>query len=270
MMRPVDNLIRKLKPGWTRRLSSLLDARYERFAPLEMLPAPSGGQLVVIAAHPDDESIGCGGLVAAWRAGGGTVTVCVLTDGAAGDPALRDPDLPAAERSDLAATLVARRRAETEDALAVLGAQAVWFDGTDGSLAGDVDRIAGALGRHLRQNAPDAIAAPFPADRHADHAAASRILAATDLAGTLPVFGYEVWSPALANAVLDITDWADAKWAAIACHRSQTATTDYAAALRGLATYRAVSAGLGADRYAEAYWKTTLAQYRGMTRAMTV
>ena len=44
------------------------------------------GDLLVLAPHPDDEVIGCGGLIAAHRALGSAVYVVVMTDGGKGDP----------------------------------------------------------------------------------------------------------------------------------------------------------------------------------------
>ena len=52
--------------------------------------------------------------------------------------------------------------------------------------------------------------------------------------------GYEVWSPLVANAVMDITDVFEAKRSLLALHASQMADIDYARAIGGLNAYRAV------------------------------
>ena len=51
-----------------------------------------GERLLVIAPHPDDEAIGCGGLIALHGSEGRSVRVLVVTDGAEGsaDPATRE------------------------------------------------------------------------------------------------------------------------------------------------------------------------------------
>lgn len=47
-----------------------------------LLQLMQGGQrLVVVAPHPDDEVLGCGGLIAAARAAGVPVLIIALTDG---------------------------------------------------------------------------------------------------------------------------------------------------------------------------------------------
>src|SRR5437763_12388204 len=50
-----------------------------------------GERLLVLAPHPDDEVIGCGGLVALHLRENRAVHVLVVTDGAqGGDPAIRE------------------------------------------------------------------------------------------------------------------------------------------------------------------------------------
>src|SRR5580704_966399 len=46
-----------------------------------------GGGLVVIAPHPDDESLACGGLIAEARAQGRPVRVVIVSDGTGSHPA---------------------------------------------------------------------------------------------------------------------------------------------------------------------------------------
>src|SRR5437762_1448664 len=58
-----------------------------RSLPLAGLDRISGGRpLLVLAPHPDDESLGCGGLIAESCARGGTVHVVILTDGTRSPP----------------------------------------------------------------------------------------------------------------------------------------------------------------------------------------
>lgn len=258
--RVVDALVRRLRPQWIR--TGLLPLDYERFAPAERMEhLPAGAVLSVVAPHPDDESIGPGGLVALWTGAGRVAEVVFLTDGAAGNPALRAPGLAAAERDRIAAATAATRRTEAESALAILGARGRWMGGTDGALWRDEAALAERLAEAWRAAPPDVIAMPYPADRHPDHAVAARIVAAAAGQAALPagtsVLCYEVWSPCPANAVLDISTVAATKAAAIATHASQTATTDYVAASRGLNSYRAITAGLPPDRLAEAFHRLT-------------
>lgn len=255
-----DGMVRRLRPHWIR--NSLALEGYERFGPLDRMALPQGGRLAVVAPHPDDESIGAGGLIALWAQAGRQAEVVVVTDGAAGHPALREAGLAPADRAALASETTARRRAECDAALAVLGARGRWLDGTDGALWRDEARLARTLEAGWRAFRPDCLAVPFPADRHRDHAVSARIAAKAGMAA-LPedtlVLCYEVWSPCPANAVLDISAVAAEKDRAIACHASQTASTDYVAAMQGLNRYRAITAGLPPGSRAEAFHRCTLA-----------
>jgi LmbE family N-acetylglucosaminyl deacetylase len=56
-----------------------------RFPPLED-PALLPRRVLVVAPHPDDEVLGCGGMIAWHAARGDAVAVLELTDGAGGDP----------------------------------------------------------------------------------------------------------------------------------------------------------------------------------------
>ena len=76
--------------------------------PLEQILAPGG--VLVLAPHPDDESLGCGGLIAAALAAGRRLGVVFLSDGAASHP------------GHPAAALRAMREAEARAALTRLGA----------------------------------------------------------------------------------------------------------------------------------------------------
>ena len=67
------------------------------------------GPALVLAPHPDDESLGCGGLIAAAAAAGLPLRVVVVSDGTGSHPAVPP------------ARLKALREAETRAAIAALG-----------------------------------------------------------------------------------------------------------------------------------------------------
>lgn len=266
-----DHLVRLLRPHWIRQ-THFLDG-YERFGPLELMAVPDGRRLSVVAPHPDDESIGAGGLIALWSGRGRRAQVVMVTDGAAGHPRMRESVLSPEGRAALAAETAAKRRGEGDLALALLGADGTWLDGTDGALWQDEARMIEALTREWRSFQPDCLAVPFPADRHRDHAVAARIAAAAGMAvlpQDTPVLSYEVWSPCPANVVLDISLVAAIKDRSIACHVSQTSSTNYVAAMQGLSQYRAITAGLTADARVEAFYRCTLAEFADLCTRLKV
>ncbi|BAC90990.1 PIG-L deacetylase family protein [Gloeobacter violaceus] len=128
------------------------------------------GSTLVVAPHPDDESLGCGGTIALLRRLGLPVRVLVVSDGTRSHPNSRRYP-PAALR--------ALREAEARAALAVLGVApaAVTFLGLkDGAVPfeGDAD-FADALGRcrrYLAQLEPvRTVVLPWRRDPHPDHRA---------------------------------------------------------------------------------------------------
>lgn len=198
------------------------------FADLEEICG--GGGLVVVAPHPDDESLGCGGLIAAACAHGVPVRVVVVSDGTGSHAGSRR--YPHQRLRDL-------REAELREAVAALGlgAEAVRFlrlpdrsVPTGGPLAEAAqDAIVGAA----RECAAGALCVTWDRDPHCDHAAsAALVLAVRERLGTARIFFYPVWGwtlprdtevgPRPSGVRLDISDHLTAKASAIAAHRSQT------------------------------------------------
>jgi LmbE family N-acetylglucosaminyl deacetylase len=158
-------------------------------APARGLPAP--GAVLVLAPHPDDETLMCGATLAALRRRGDSVRVVCLTSGAATSvgrhPTASAPGVPApasapsSSPAPSAAPLVGIgdvRAAELRAACAALGVDDVDLWGfTDGGLPGERDRLAVRLREELDRVRPDLVVVPFPYDAHADHVAAALALA---------------------------------------------------------------------------------------------
>lgn len=252
------------RPEWIR--SAAIWAGLDPLVPPRLIGLPEGQRLMVLAPHPDDESIGCGGLIARWRQAGRPASVLLLTDGARGARDLRGGEAGSAAARALAET----RRKEAEHALAALGGTTLHpLDLPDGELARNREALAKAIAGHLARERPDVLALPFVTDRHPDHVAAfaGAVEALARIEGPKPgtILCYEVWAPLPANAVIDISDVIEAKRAAIACHASQMAEHDYVEGALSLNRYRALAA-LTRVRYAEAYWMGDAAALAGLWR----
>lgn len=216
-----------------------------------------GERLLVLAPHPDDEVIGCGGLVAQHLDERRAVRVIVATDGAEAQPSADD-------RDEYRAT----RERESLRALALLGdhADVHFLRFPDRALD---DAVADRIREQLVAFRPDLICVPSPVEIHPDHLALSRAFCElvqrddtlfADLAVARVAF-YEVSQPLRPNALVDITDVAERKYQAIAAHASQMALRDYAAFARGLNVYRALT--LTAEtKFAEGYWTIPLPELR--------
>lgn len=203
---------------------------------------------MVIAPHPDDESLGCGGTIKLLTEANTAVDICFLTRGEQGTEA---PEL-GTQRTE--AELAGVRSREAQDASRVLGADRIFFlDGRDGRLAED-RKLAGRLIELLAANYYTQAFVPWHRDAHPDHRAAFQFFqtALHHVPEITNIWLYEVWSPLSPNNYVPIDGTLDAKRQAILAHRSQLACLNYWDAFLGLASYRALSCP--PSRYAEAFF----------------
>lgn len=218
-----------------------------------------GERLLVLAPHPDDEVIGCGGLIAQHTREKREVRVIIVTDGAAAEVPSESVD-----------AYRARREAESIAGLGIVGAPAPHFlQLPDRQLSGWDTVLSKELRRILLEARPDLIAVPSPIEIHPDHVALSRaffdLIQRDDaIAETIPlarVAFYEVSQPFRPNLLVDITDVAEQKYQAIAAHESQRRLRDYESFARGLNQYRSMTLG-PSSRFAEAYRVVELRKLR--------
>ena len=128
--------------------------------------APPATRLVVVSAHPDDETIGAGRLVAQWARERGPVLAITVTAGEACFDAVGIEEPGLAER----------RVAEWHAAMRVLGVTAGPHSVCpDGAVTEHQHRAEGVIAAHLRPG--DLVAAPWRHDPHPDHEAAGRAAA---------------------------------------------------------------------------------------------
>jgi LmbE family N-acetylglucosaminyl deacetylase len=174
-----------LEPGTSERVWQA-DGRIREAPPLDA----DVDDLVVVAAHPDDETMGAGGLIRRIHATGGRVTVVVASDGEASHPRSVSHT-----RTDLRSI----RRAEVTRAVRALAPAAeVRFLGLpDGGLRENAAALDEAL-EEILGTLPSAtprtlIVAPWSGDGHRDHRIAAE--SAARVAGRRGVrhVGYPIW-----------------------------------------------------------------------------
>lgn len=179
-----------------------------------LFPA-AGRRLIIVAPHSDDETFGCGLLIADAVRRGVAVAVVVLTDGAASHPS---------SQAWPAARLAALRRGETRRALARLGARRAvvrFLPWRDGRL--DADGSALALRRVLVGLRAGTVLVSSPADHHPDHGAAYRLTAAAVRGTATWLATYAVWSRLAVTSAPRARDHRlGAKRRAAMAYRSQT------------------------------------------------
>ncbi|HVL99086.1 MAG TPA: PIG-L family deacetylase [Egibacteraceae bacterium] len=212
-----------------------------------LLPGPPTGPVLVVAPHPDDETIGCGGAIARHVDRGDAVTVLVATSGEATSGGSRSGRRVGGERER-----------ECRAACATLGArEPVFARLPDGALAEHAVALAAVIAEHGRDCA--AVYAPSLLDPHRDHRAANTALVAAGLGAD--VYGYEVWTPAPADVLLDVTGVYPRKEAALRCYAVALESVDYVRTAAGLAAYRSAAGGLGGRGHAEAFIRLAAAEH---------
>jgi len=191
------------------------------------------GSTVVIAPHPDDESLGCGGVIALLRQAGYPVQVIFVSDGSMSHP--QSKQYPADRLRQL-------RETEALLALEILGVapNAVQFmrlrdtQVPTPDQTGFADAVAD-LTRRFEAIAPETVLVPWRRDPHPDHRASwSLTQAAVERMVHKPtVVEYPIWlwelgtdddqpRPGEVRArSFSIGSVADLKQQAIAAHRSQ-------------------------------------------------
>ena len=158
-----------------------------RASGLDSLPTvqPAAGRLVVLAAHPDDESLGAGGLLAASAQCGADIVVVIATDGDASHP-----DSSTHQPTELARI----RRREVADAVArVAPAASVRHLGLpDGRLSHYGDALDAALASVAP--GPVRLVTPWRDDLHPDHEACARAGARLATRGDVEHWEYPIWA----------------------------------------------------------------------------
>lgn len=206
--------------------------------PQPPIPSPQSLGLLLVFAHPDDESFSVGGVAARYAAAGVPVHLACATKGERGT---KDPAL-VGER------LGALREKELRQACAILGIRDVTFLGyTDGDLAkADLNDITEKVAEVVRRVQPQAVVTfgPDGITRHPDHVAIGRAATAAfhrvrrREGYRYPRRLYHVALPEglrqhfnraslvytpddQITAAVDVSAFLDVKLRAIACHASQ-------------------------------------------------
>lgn len=149
------------------------------------------GPVVIVGAHPDDETLGAGGLIARRAAEGRRIVVIVLTDGRAllGRFGI--------ERNPSPAEVAAMRKDETRRALDILTdgrAEVLFLDYENERLLDEEAKATIHLTKLLRDLAPGELYTLSPFEGHREHVATNRIVrsACATIGGCGDVFEFIV------------------------------------------------------------------------------
>ena len=199
-------------------------------------------RVLVVAAHPDDEAVGCGGALRRHVLAGDSVRAVFLTSGEGGGHGIEDPG--------------GTREREAHEAAAILGlAEIDFWREPDGRLRSHAALVA-RLARTLRRQRPSLLYVPHRGEDHPDHRAAARIVQAALAAAArrTEVRHFEIWTPiSEIDEIVDISEVIDDKLRAIRAYRSQCAVMGFDHAFAGLARYRGEMHSWPGGPYAEVF-----------------
>jgi LmbE family N-acetylglucosaminyl deacetylase len=192
---------------------------------------------LVVVAHPDDCDFGCAATTARWTSLGVDVAYCIVTNGDAGG---YDRSIPRSKMAEI-------RQEEQRAAAAEVGVRDVTFLGyPDGKVSPTVE-LRRDIARVIRQKRPQRVLSQSPVRNfsrifasHPDHLAAGEAALAAvypdarnpfahmellEQEGLEPHTVNEVWimggGSSTPDEVVDVTETAERKLAALRHHRSQ-------------------------------------------------
>ena len=214
------------------------------------------GNILVVAAHPDDEILGCGGTIARLVEEGNTVHVLIVAEGAT---SRRD------DREDTSSREINKLRAAATKAAGILGAQAPHYAGLPDNRLDGQERldIIKTIERVLEATRPSTVYTHHAGDLNVDHRRLHEavLTACRPLPGSSvqSIFAFETvssteWSstafpPFVPNRFVDITGQLDKKIQALDQYDMEMRPYPHARSQENvvaLARHRGASAGLHA------------------------
>ena len=197
--------------------------------PVRSLKEIAASPVLVVAPHPDDETLGCGGAIALLRSLNCDVRVLVISNGTLSHP--NSQKYPAAKLQDL-------REKESLEALMLLGVSSdnvTFLQLQDGSVCTQYEKAIANCANYLAELTPQIIFLPWRYDPHPDHQASWKLIhtALVNLSQKARIIEYPIWDwdskqrgnlPTSTNVTawrLNISAVLELKQQAIACYRSQ-------------------------------------------------
>jgi LmbE family N-acetylglucosaminyl deacetylase len=218
--------------------------------------------VLVVAAHPDDEVLGCGGTIARYAKEGHDVHIAILGEGVSSRHARRDEAPPAALQA---------LQADARAAAAVLGARSVVFGGLPDNrfdqvaLLDVIKTIEGWIDTYR----PEAVYTHHPGDLNVDHGIVFRAVLTATRPGasrvTVPdLYAFEVassteWAfqrigpPFRPSVFVEIDSNLDAKIAAMECYRGEKRSAPHPRSPDALRASAVRWGSAGGMRHAEAF-----------------
>ena len=179
-------------------------------------------KVMVIAPHPDDELIGCGGFLIKKKNEGSQVGIIYLTDGRSTSGWKNAPT----------EILNTPRYQEARNVCNSLKIDMTsYLEGISGHLKAN-QLLVGSVRNFINEFSPKVILIPFINDPHADHIESNKILASAlkksrVALNEIKIFSYEVWSLVPANVYYKIDKFSNQKSNELMKYKTAMQVVDY-------------------------------------------
>jgi N-acetylglucosamine malate deacetylase 1 len=212
---------------------------------------PSGRRILVIAPHPDDETIGPGGALLKAIDAGAEVHVIYLTT-----------NMP-----------IDATRQEADEISRKAGYSIEYLDSPVGNIPVDAAH-AQRLAERVQAFAPDQLFLPFFMDDNNDHRRANELFLASQVRPLTPspeIWAYQVYGVVPGNVIVDISDVAERKADLIRCWRTQMKRRDWAHYALGMNAFNSRFMRGDAERkYGEVFFVLPVVDYLDLCRMFFV
>lgn len=193
-----------------KKLLFLSEKLRTRILHLTHVDKPEGSRVLVLAPHPGDDILGCGGTIILHRQLGHTVDILYLTDGEKGVPGLGHHKAADARHEEVLAATAHLHVDESHLHFLHLP-------------DGDMINHSGSnyeFRQILEKTSPDVIYLPSFVEKHRD-LYSTNVLLKNNLIQGCEIAAYEIWTPHIPNRLVNITPVIDEKRNAMLLHATQ-------------------------------------------------
>lgn len=235
------------KPHLVKSANQELELRLEMMAKAcwpKKMECPTAKRIVVIAPHPDDETIGCGGFLLKHK-GQSEIKIINIFNGDGGGALEEGPwENTVAYKKKL----VEVRKAELDIAAKELGANQVIRLGVSDCEPVISDKEFDAIRKEFSDFQPDLVLVPWLFDKHPHHQMACDMVTKACKGMDFMTLSYEVWGLLAMNAFCDVSEQSPVKKKILENYKSQLKTVDYLSYVDGLEKTRAFMAPVNNQR----------------------
>jgi len=183
----------------------------------EVTARSASAPCLVLAAHPDDETLGCAATIMRKRDAGTPVTVVIATDGRHSTTAARTTPSALAARRASEAVVAGRAMGLASEDITLLNFE-------DGRLQDESDQLAPIIAALLERHEPDEVLVTSRRDPHPDHATlgmAARRAVALWGRRRVRILEYPIWQWRTPRSWLP-----HGRWSALAALRPELVSTE--------------------------------------------